>query len=72
MYSFSMWIKNKEAANVMSIYDSKHGGGGALYTPSSLAFCLLLKISWGNPQLKILDLANLFDADAPKKKNLKI
>ena len=47
---------------------SKHGGGGgALYAPPSLAFCLLLKISWGNPYLKILDLANLFVADAPMK-----
>ena len=35
--------------------------------PPSLAFCLLLKISWGNPYLKVLDLANLFVADAPMK-----
>ena len=40
-------------------------GGGALYAPPSIAFCLLLKISWGNQYLQILDLANLFVADAP-------
>ena len=35
------------------------------YAPPSLVFFYLLKISWGNPHLKILDLANLFVADAP-------
>ena len=44
------------------------GGGGALYAPPSLAFCLLLKIILRHPYLKILDLANLFVADAPMKK----
>ena len=43
------------------------GGGGALYAPPSLAFCLLLKIILRHPYLKILDLANLFVADAPIK-----
>ena len=42
-------------------------GGGALYAPPSLAFCLLLKISWGKQYLKIIDLANLFVADVPMK-----
>ena len=39
--------------------------GGAF---PSQAFCLLIKIYWGNPYLKILDLANLFVADSPMKK----
>ena len=47
-------------------------GGGALYAPSSFAFCLLLKIILRHPCLKILDLANLFVADAPMKKNQEI
>ena len=42
-------------------------GGGALYTPPSLSFCLLLKIIIRHPYLKILDLANLFIANAPMK-----
>ena len=46
-------------------------GGGALYAPSSL-FCLLLKISQDNSNLKILDLANLFVDDSPIKKKKKI
>ena len=44
-------------------------GEGALYAPSSLDFCLLLKIILRHPYLKILYLANLFVADAPMKKN---
>ena len=54
-----------------SINPLKHGGG-ALYAPPSLFLCLLLKISWDNPYLKILDLANLFVADVPMKKKKKI
>ena len=46
-------------------------GGGALYAPPPLAFCILLKIIVRHPYLKILDLANLFVADAPKKKKIK-
>ena len=46
-------------------------GGGALYAPPSLFLCLLLKISWDNPYLKTLDLANLFVADVPMKKKIK-
>ena len=45
---------------------------GALYaSPSLVFFCLLLKIFGGNPFLKILDLANLFVANAPMKKEEK-
>ena len=33
-----------------------------------MVFCRLLKISLGNPYLKILDLSNLFVADAPMRK----
>ena len=44
---------------------------GALYAPPSLAFCLLLKISWGNPYLKILYLGNLFVVDTHMKKKSK-
>ena len=33
-------------------------GRGALYAPPSLFLCPLLKISRGNPYLKILDTAN--------------
>ena len=43
--------------------------GGALYAPPTLVLCLLLKLSWDNPYLKILDLANIFVADVPIKKN---
>ena len=39
------------------------GGGAVLYTPLTLFFCPLLKISKGNPFLKILELE-----DAPMKK----
>ena len=44
-----------------------------LLNPLNLAlfFCSLLKISLRNPYLKILDLAKLFVADAPMKKNPK-
>ena len=42
-----------------------------LYAPHCLGFCTLLKISSGNPCLKIISLAKLFVADAPKKKKLK-
>ena len=50
----------------------KGGGEGALFPPPSLYFCLLLKIIIWHQYLKILDLANLFVADAPmKKKNKK-
>ena len=38
------------------------------YAPPSIFLCLLLKVSWDNPYLKILDLANLFVADVPMKK----
>ena len=44
-------------------------GGGVVYAPSCLRFFPLLKISVVNPYLKILDLAKLFVADAPIKKN---
>ena len=49
-------------------------GGGALYgvrPPPPLFFCPLLKISLGNPHLKILDLSKLFISDAPMKKKFK-
>ena len=42
----------------------KHGGEGGC----SLAFCLLLNISWDNPLLNILE--NIFVADAPMKKKI--
>ena len=44
--------------NIVHIKPFAHGGGA-------------LKISLGNPYLKILDLAKLFIADAPMKKNSK-
>ena len=48
-------------------------GGGTVGPPLSLVFPPVLKISLGNPYLKILDLTKLFIADAPmKKKNQKI
>ena len=51
---------------MLSLNPLKHEGGGALYVPPPpLFFCLLLKISWGNLYLEILDLASLFVADAP-------
>ena len=55
----------------------RYGHSGSQYQlvcltlQSTLAFCLLLNISWGNPCLKILDLANLYVADAPMKKKIK-
>ena len=42
--------------------------GEGLYAPPFLPFCFLLKISLGDPYLKILDLANLFVAVAHIKK----
>ena len=39
--------------------------------PSRLLFAFLHQISWGNPYIKILDLANLFVAYAPMKKKIK-
>ena len=45
--------------------------GGGLYAHPSLAFYLLLKIILRHPYLKILDLANLFVANAPMKKKPK-
>ena len=47
-------------------------GGGDVHTPPSLFLCLFLKISLGNTYLKILDLANLFVADVPKKRKIPI
>ena len=47
-------------------------GGGALFAPPSLSFCLILKIIFRHPYLKILDLASLFVADAPMKKIKKL
>ena len=47
---------------------SHWGGAGGRCTPPSLPFCLLLKIIMRHPYLKILDLVNLFVADAPMKK----
>ena len=38
----------------------------------SLAFCLLLKTILRHQYLQMLDLANLFVADAPMKKNQEI
>ena len=48
-----------------------HGGGDALYAPHppAVVVCHLLKISLGNPYLKILDLLKLFVADALIKKS---
>ena len=43
-------------------------GMGAVRTSLHCFFLLLLKISWGNPYLKILDLANLCNAPTKKKK----
>ena len=49
--------------------DSSWPGGQIIPCPShpyrpicryKLSLCILLKISWGNPYLKIIDLANLF------------
>ena len=42
--------------------------GGTAPPPPPLFFCPLLKISLGNPYLKILELTKLFIADAPIKK----
>ena len=39
--------------------------------PSALVFVLLLKTILRHPYLKILDLANLFVADAPMNKKIK-
>ena len=49
-------------------------GGGALYAPlPALVFCPLIKISLGNPYLKIIDISKHIVADAPlnKKKSTK-
>ena len=46
-------------------------GGGRFTPPSPLVYCTLLKISLGNSYLKTRDLAILFVADAPMKKNSK-
>ena len=43
-------------------------GWGTLRPPPILVFCPLLKISLGNPYLKILDLTKLFIVDTPMKK----
>ena len=43
-------------------------GGGRCTPLPPLLLCPLLKISLGNPYLKILDLTKLFVADAPMKK----
>ena len=50
------------------LFNPLNHGGGALYDPPSLSFCLLLKIIFRHPYLKTLDLVNLFVADAPMKK----
>ena len=42
------------------------------FTKKLYVICPLLKISLGNPYLKILDIANLFVADALRKKKSKI
>ena len=48
-----------------SDFPSPITNGGGLYAPLYLGFfCHSLKISFGNPYLKILDLAKLFVADA--------
>ena len=47
------------------------GGRCTAYAHPSLSFCLLLKIIMRHPYLKILDLANLFVADAPMKIKIK-
>ena len=47
------------------------GGGEGLVAPHALVVCPLLKISLVNSYLKILDLAKLFFAEAPIKKNTK-
>ena len=39
----------------------------SLFIVQHLFFCPLLKISFGNPFLKILDLKRLFIADGPMK-----
>ena len=41
--------------------------GGALYAPTPVVLCLLLKKALDNPYLKILDIPQLFVADAPIK-----
>ena len=56
--------------NNVSITEPFKAQGGAIIP--SLSFCLLLKIIMRHPYLKILDLANLFVADAPTKKNQEI
>ena len=50
--------KDPEGTPLTEVNPSNHA-------PSSLSFCLLLKIIMRHPYLKILDLANLFVADAP-------
>ena len=45
--------------------------GRTVPPPPPLFSCPVLKISLGNPSLKIIDLTKLFIADAPMKKNSK-
>ena len=55
--------------NFWSFNPITHGGRGAVRTP--VVFCPILNKSSGNPYLKILDLSQLFIADAPMKKKSK-
>jgi len=47
------------------------GGGGAVRPPPPFLFACYSKIIIRHSYLKILDLANLFVADATKKKKIK-
>ena len=66
--------RSKYGSNYQRIFEIlpfKLWGGGTVRPPPR-SFCPLLKISLGNPYLKILDLTKLYNADAPmKKKNSK-
>ena len=71
--SWDFWDPIKPCEVKLCINPLEHGGGALYTSPPPLSFCLLLKIIMRHAYLKILDLANLFVADAPmKKKNQEI
>ena len=62
------WPRYIEALTLQAM---EGGRGVTVRPPPSLFFCPLLKISLGNPYLKIIDLTKLFIADASMKKKIK-
>ena len=65
-------LSHHEVQDILACFNplTHWGGGGlALYAPPSLFLCLLLKMSGGNPSLKIIDLA--FVTDVPMKNTSK-